>query len=122
MASQLSISKTTFKDFVVSTPSPYVAHVEINRPSHINAFTPSMWRELGEIFTHISSDPDVRVAILSGAGERGFSSGLDVIAAGSELAPGSSTDVARRAWGLRRTILAFQNCISAIEKCEKRKF
>lgn len=38
----------------------------------------SMWISLGKIFTQLSSDPDVRCVVLSGAGERGFSAGLDV--------------------------------------------
>ncbi|KAM7185402.1 ClpP/crotonase-like domain containing protein [Naviculisporaceae sp. PSN 640] len=113
---------TTFKYFTVTSPSPLVAHVEINRPSKLNAFLEAMWLEMGQIFTRLSSDPEVRAVILSGAGDRAFTAGLDVQAASenSPLAPGSKKeDVARKAAFLRRHIAEFQDCISAVEKCEK---
>lgn len=118
---------TTFKYFTVTSPSPSVAHVEINRPSKLNAFLEAMWLEMGQIFTRLSTDPEVRVVILSGAGDRAFTAGLDVQAASqdSPLAPGKkseSGDVARKAAVLRRHIAEFQDCISSIEKCEKRAF
>lgn len=40
--------------------------------------TSSMWDTLGRIFTQLSRDPDVRSVVLSGAGDRSFTAGLDV--------------------------------------------
>ena len=37
-----------------------------------------MWQNLGLIFKKLSHDPDVRVVVLTGAGERAFTAGLDV--------------------------------------------
>lgn len=37
-----------------------------------------MWLDLARIFTRLSSDPDVRVVLLTGAGEKAFCAGLDV--------------------------------------------
>ncbi|KAI9887559.1 MAG: hypothetical protein M1823_000650 [Watsoniomyces obsoletus] len=80
-----------------------------------------MWLELRIIFNRLSSDSSVRVVVLSGAGPKAFTTGLDVQAASEDgpLAPSSSEDVARRATSLRRHISEFQDCISSVEKCEK---
>jgi delta(3,5)-delta(2,4)-dienoyl-CoA isomerase len=65
------------------------------------------------------------VIVLTGAGDRAFTTGLDVAAASSEgsMIGGKSddSDSARRANVLRRHIVEFQDCISAVERCEKRK-
>ncbi|KAK8081967.1 dienoyl-CoA isomerase, partial [Apiospora saccharicola] len=109
-----------FKHFNVSSPSEYVAHVEINRPQKLNAFIEDMWLELGKVFDKLSHDPDVRAVVFSGAGDRAFTSGLDVQAAsqGGALS-GSKGDGARAATSMRRHIDEFQECITRLEKCEK---
>ncbi|KAK3945984.1 ClpP/crotonase-like domain-containing protein [Diplogelasinospora grovesii] len=110
-----------YTHFNITSPTPFVAHVEINRPSKLNAFYEAMWLELRRIFQQLSTDPDVRAVVLSGSGERAFTAGLDVQAASAGLlAPGNSDiDGARKATALRRHILEFQECVSSIEKCEK---
>lgn len=112
-----------FKHFLVSSPSEYVASVEINRPDRLNAFFEEMWVELREIFARLSQDPEVRAVVLSGAGDRAFTSGLDVKAAGESalFSEGPGLDVSRRATQTRRYIFDFQDCISQVERCEKRE-
>ncbi|AEO62457.1 uncharacterized protein THITE_2106645 [Thermothielavioides terrestris NRRL 8126] len=113
--------------FRVTTPAPFVAHVEIHRPAKLNTFIEAMWLELRRVFRQLSGDADVRAVVLSGAGERAFTAGLDVTAAsesGLLLSPaageaGSGEDGARRAARLRRHIAEMQECISAVERCEK---
>lgn len=87
-----------------------------------------MWLELRAIFTHLSHDPSTRAIVLSGAGPKAFTTGLDVLAASqtslitSDSASSPSTskvDGARFATNMRRHIIDFQDCISAIERCEK---
>lgn len=111
----------TYSYFRITSPAPFVTHVEINRPDKLNAFHEPMWLELRSVFNSLSSSPDVRAVILSGAGDRAFSAGLDVVAASQTdtLQGGSGADAARRAAGIRRHILEFQECIGAIERCEK---
>lgn len=58
----------SYAHFLISNPSPFVAHVEINRPSKLNAFTRPMWLEFGRVFRQLSDDADVRAVVLSGAG------------------------------------------------------
>jgi delta(3,5)-delta(2,4)-dienoyl-CoA isomerase len=84
-----------------------------------------MWLELRQVFRALSTSASVRSIILSGAGPKAFTSGLDVQAtaqSGGVLAQGSgglAIDVARVATGLRRHVDEFQACISSIEECEK---
>ncbi|OIW28980.1 delta-delta-dienoyl-CoA isomerase, partial [Coniochaeta ligniaria NRRL 30616] len=113
---------SSYTYFRTSSPAPFVSHVEINRPDKLNAFHEQMWLELRQVFDQLSSDPEVRAVVLSGAGDRAFSAGLDVVAASqTETLQGgrSGADAARKAAGIRRHILEFQECISAVERCEK---
>ncbi|KAF4631949.1 hypothetical protein G7Y89_g6169 [Cudoniella acicularis] len=113
----------TYKHFLVDTPAPYVAHVQINRPKKLNAFFEEMWLELKVVFDTLSVSPDIRAIILSGAGDRAFTAGLDVQAASEagvlKQQEGKTSDVARKAVGIKRHVQEFQDCISSIEKCEK---
>ena len=111
-----------YECFNVTFPANYVAQVEINRTNKLNAFTEQMFHNVGTIFNRLSHDPDVRVVILTGAGERAFTAGLDVQAA-SETGFASNSnkdvDVARKATTLRRHVQDYQDAVSAVEKCEK---
>ncbi len=55
-----------------------VATVTLNRPEKLNTWTPVLGAELTEAFTRIDQDPEVRVAILTGAGDRAFCAGADM--------------------------------------------
>ncbi|MEM8985820.1 MAG: enoyl-CoA hydratase-related protein [Pseudomonadota bacterium] len=54
-----------------------IAHITINRPDKLNAFTPRTVDELIDAFRRAGWDRKVGVAILSGAGDRGFCVGAD---------------------------------------------
>jgi len=112
---------SSYKYFAVTSLGAFVAHVEINRPAKLNAFLEAMWQELRQIFQQLSTDPEVRVVVLSGAGDRAFTAGLDVQAASQNgaLSAEGGLDSARAAIRLKRYILDFQDCITAVEKCEK---
>lgn len=79
---------------------------------------------MGQIFERLSHDQDVRCVVLTGAGDRAFSAGLDVQAAADAgtLSGNDGLDPARVAHRLRHHIDEFQANISQIEKCEKREF
>ncbi|MCW3148028.1 crotonase/enoyl-CoA hydratase family protein [Stutzerimonas stutzeri] len=94
-----------------------VAQVVINRPEKINAMNAAFWTEIIDIFQWIDETDDVRVVVLSGAGEH-FSSGIDLqllAQVGSEL----GNDVGRNAEKLRRKILALQASFNAVDSCRK---
>ncbi|KIW88867.1 uncharacterized protein Z519_10351 [Cladophialophora bantiana CBS 173.52] len=110
-----------FKFFSVTVPAQYVVQVEINRPEKLNAFFAPMWFELKGIFELLSHDPEVRCILLSGAGDRAFTAGLDVEQAAKADNPLSSNfpDPSRKATVLRRHIFELQEVISAVARCEK---
>jgi enoyl-CoA hydratase/carnithine racemase len=49
-----------------------------NQPEKHNAVTLEMWRAVPKIVAAFEADPDVRVIVLAGAGERAFVSGADI--------------------------------------------
>ena len=72
-----------------------IAEVTINRPEKLNALNETVRRELTEVFDAIADRGDVKVAILTGAGDKAFVAGADV----SEFAartPAEQRDVYQR--------------------------
>jgi enoyl-CoA hydratase len=55
-----------------------IAYLTMNRPEKRNALSPEMIVRLAEAWTDFRDDGDVRVAILTGAGERAFCAGADL--------------------------------------------
>ena len=55
-----------------------ISIIRINRPERLNAISQAVAVEMQQAFLAFDADPDKRVAILSAAGERAFSSGADV--------------------------------------------
>jgi enoyl-CoA hydratase len=56
----------------------FVATVTMNRPEALNAFNPEQMRAVIEAFNGLRDDDRVRVAVLTGAGERSFAAGADI--------------------------------------------
>ncbi|MDD5541669.1 MAG: enoyl-CoA hydratase-related protein [Acidobacteriia bacterium] len=65
-----------------------IATVTINRPTKLNALNRMVMRELDAVFTRIAEDSEVRVVILTGAGEKAFVAGADI----GELATQTPTE------------------------------
>lgn len=55
-----------------------VAWITLNRPEVLNAINLQMRDELWEVWQAARDDPDIRVLIMKGAGERAFSAGADI--------------------------------------------
>ncbi|MEQ4719485.1 enoyl-CoA hydratase-related protein [Nonomuraea sp. B19D2] len=55
-----------------------VAVVTLNRPAKLNAITPDMAAALRACLSRVDADPAIRVAVLTGAGERSFCVGSDI--------------------------------------------
>ncbi len=55
-----------------------VATVTMNRPEFRNAINPEMLCRLADAWQDINDDPDVRVAILTGSGDKAFCAGADL--------------------------------------------
>jgi enoyl-CoA hydratase len=63
-----------------------VALITLNRPEKLNALTPAMLDRLEAVAAELDTSTDVRVAVLTGAGQKAFCVGAD-INAWSALAP-----------------------------------
>src|SRR5467141_3510901 len=55
-----------------------IAYVTVNRPEVLNALNMATMEELRAAFTDIKNDAGIRVAILTGAGEKAFIAGADI--------------------------------------------
>jgi enoyl-CoA hydratase len=55
-----------------------VGVVTFNNPEKRNAMSLDMWEGLGQALTQLRDDPEVRVVILTGAGDKAFMSGADI--------------------------------------------
>ncbi|MFB9264147.1 enoyl-CoA hydratase [Bradyrhizobium erythrophlei] len=55
-----------------------VGVITFNNPDKRNAMSLEMWEGFGQALTELRDDPDVRVVILVGAGDKAFVSGADI--------------------------------------------
>ncbi|NKQ56717.1 enoyl-CoA hydratase/isomerase family protein [Amycolatopsis sp. K13G38] len=55
-----------------------VAVVTLNRPDVLNAFNEAMRADFARLWTEIREDPEINAVVLRAAGDRAFSTGLDV--------------------------------------------
>lgn len=55
-----------------------VAVVTINRPERLNAMDAEHYSALSEAWTKVRDNPDIRVAVVTGAGEKSFTVGADL--------------------------------------------
>jgi len=94
-----------------------VATVALNRPEHLNAWTPQMAEELSGAMRQLDADDDVRAVIVTGRGNAfcagaDLSSGADAFADqepepdGSSLRPGPRTVFP---WEIRKPVIAAIN-------------
>jgi enoyl-CoA hydratase len=72
-----------------------IALVTLNRPAAHNALTPAMLVELDHAFAEFTADPSLRVAILTGAGDRSFCAGGDLRETIPRLLDGDTSIVSR---------------------------
>jgi enoyl-CoA hydratase/carnithine racemase len=56
----------------------HVAYITLNRPESRNAINRELSRSLEEAWTDFNDDDDLRVAILTGAGDKAFCAGMDL--------------------------------------------
>jgi enoyl-CoA hydratase/carnithine racemase len=70
--------------------SESIGTITLSRAERMNAFTDVMMRELIDAFDRVDADDDVRVVIVTGAGERAFCAGADLGGGGDTFAKGGS--------------------------------
>lgn len=75
----------------------HLLEITINRPEVRNSLHPPANEELDEIFDAYFADPDLWVAILTGAGDKAFSAGNDLVYSASGKSVWSAQERVRRA-------------------------
>jgi enoyl-CoA hydratase len=86
-----------------------VAVVTLNRPEAMNALSKALRAELAAVMREMDRRDDVRVVVLTGAGDRAFTAGLDLKELGSDAsAMGDATGETAEA-----------NPVKAVEQCSK---
>jgi hypothetical protein len=60
------------------TIEAHVATVVLSNEARMNAMSLAMWRKLAETLAQLQANPDVRVVVLRGEGERAFVAGADI--------------------------------------------
>jgi enoyl-CoA hydratase len=86
-----------------------VATVTLNRPGAMNALSTALRARLYAVMKQVDADDDVRAVVLTGAGERAFTAGLDLKELGSQAG----------AFGSANARGADENPVKAIELCRK---
>jgi len=78
----LDISKTNDKSYadgkILQRIVDGVGVVTFNNPEKRNAMSLEMWEGFGQALTELRDNPEVRVVILAGAGDKAFVSGADI--------------------------------------------
>lgn len=87
----------------------HVAVLTLNRPEAMNALSKALRQALFDGLKTLEADPEVRVIILTGAGDRAFTAGLDLKELGSDPGGMSAANAAS----------AEANPVKAIETCSK---
>ncbi len=73
-------------DNIIYQKNDRIATVTINRPDRRNAIDPKTSYELHTAWTDFRDDPDLWVGILTGAGDKAFSAGADLVAMSRAMA------------------------------------
>jgi enoyl-CoA hydratase/carnithine racemase len=78
----LDVPKSADKSYangkILQSVTEGVGIVTFNNPDKRNAMSLDMWEGLGAALIELRDDPDVRVVILTGAGDKAFMSGADI--------------------------------------------
>lgn len=78
-----------------------VGHITLNRPKVLNALNDQVITELGAVMGKFKADPEVKVLVITGSGEKAFAAGADI----GELAAAAgieALDLARKGQRLTR--------------------
>jgi enoyl-CoA hydratase len=78
----LDVSKNADKSYadgkILQSVTDGVGIITFNNPDKRNAMSIEMWEGLGSALIELRDDPEVRVVIMTGAGDKAFMSGADI--------------------------------------------
>lgn len=64
--------------YIIYEKSEGIATITLNRPEALNAFSKEVVEEILHVLEDVKSDENIRVIVLTGAGEKAFSAGADI--------------------------------------------
>ncbi|MFQ5524420.1 MAG: enoyl-CoA hydratase/isomerase family protein [Acidimicrobiia bacterium] len=82
------VAESTEEQPVLYESRGAVGVLTLNRPQALNALTVPMLEEMGRILDRVEADPDIRVLVVTGTGEKAFCVGADLKSRGKEFEPG----------------------------------
>lgn len=111
---------TVDEDILWTIDDKGVARLTLNRPDAANAITPDQRNRTIELLEGASSDLNVRVVVITAAGERHFCTGADLRVSTIPVNPGPADAPAKVLGDVGRNIKrGAQRLIGAIMDCEK---
>jgi enoyl-CoA hydratase len=102
------MNEGTSMDHLLVEKSDGVALLTIHRPKVLNALNRAVLKELQDVLAALEEDPQVKVVVLTGAGEKAFVAGAD-IAEMAHMEPSAALGLARQG----------QQVLLAIERMKK---
>lgn len=93
----------------------HVATITLNRPHKLNALTSTTMAELSDSFAIVDKDDEIRAVILTGAGEKAFTSGFDLELVSADTTAGweklirSNYDTLMQIWRVKKPVIAAVN-------------
>lgn len=85
---------TNSTDELVTERRGPILVVRLNRPDARNALTPGLLADIGAAMLEAESDPEIRVVVITGTGDRAFCAGMDLRAFAGGEQVGLGTDEA----------------------------
>lgn len=65
-------------DKILAVKEGAIGRFTINNPDKRNCVSLAMWQRIGDVFADWSEDPDIRVIVFTGAGDKSFCAGADI--------------------------------------------
>jgi len=96
------------------TLKDHVATITINRPERMNAMDAEHYRGLSAAWERVRDDPEIRVAIITGAGEKSFSAGADLKSFLNQQPPLSELMLTQKNQLLNRGLEVWKPVVSAV--------
>ncbi|MEB2401062.1 MAG: enoyl-CoA hydratase/isomerase family protein [Alcaligenaceae bacterium] len=92
----------------------HVATITINRPERMNAMDAEHYQGLSEAWMRVRDDPDIRVAIITGAGDKSFSAGADLKSFVNRAPPLSELLLTQKGQLLNRGLEVWKPVVAAV--------
>lgn len=92
----------------------HVATITINRPERMNAMDAEHYQGLSDAWVRVRDDPDIRVAIITGAGDKSFSAGADLKSFINQQPPLSQIFLTQKGQLLNRGLEIWKPIVAAV--------